>query len=93
MSLINRNIEINENKKCKKEYSQQYRKNNLQILKLKERTKYHKRNNNLSDAFCSLYGEYSGDVYKIKKEFNQIKNTCPELIEHILQLLHDEATN
>jgi hypothetical protein len=92
MSLINNcnNTDKKVNKtKNMKEYMKEYRESHNNHLKAYERNKYYKRKYELDDNFLSQFGTYSGDVFKIKNDFNKIKINCPELLPHILDILKD----
>jgi hypothetical protein len=71
----------------KSNYYKKYRENNLEHLRNLERCKYYKKKYNLEQPFIELFGEYSGDVYKIIKDFNEVKTKCPILACHILSEL------
>ena len=103
MSLVNpKPIKLNPRKEKKvqsvehvkeymKNYHCQFRENNSELVRLKERTKYHKQKHHLDDKFCEQYGHYSGDVYKIKSEFQKVVYSAPELFPHIIKLLQEQC--
>lgn len=84
MSLIIKNAKINKTADLS-EYHKQYRQENLEHIRNMDRKKYYKRKYHLDDDFVSLFGEYSGDVFKIEKDFKELITKCPELKEHILK--------
>ena len=91
MSLIISNKKDKKNKtENKLEYFREYRKQNQEHLKNLERLKYYKNKYNLEPEFVSLFGEYSGDVFKILKSFNDLTQKCPELKQHILDMFENK---
>ncbi len=70
-----------------KQYYREYRTNNLEHARNVDRARYYRRTYNLSEDFVSQFGEYSGDVYKIMKAFEEVVSKCPELAEHIIKNL------
>jgi len=82
------------NKKSKKTadllaYQKEYRVNNLNHLRNLDRSNYYKKKYNLDKEFIGLFGEYSGDVFKIIKAFNELTENCPELAPHIVAQLNE----
>lgn len=91
MSLIVSNKKEKFNKtENKVEYFREYRKQNQEHLNNLERLKYYKNKYNLDQEFINLFGEYSGDVFKIIKSFNELVNKCPELEQHVLYRLQNK---
>ncbi len=91
MSLLKKNE--NEKKKepfNKRKYFQEYRELNRSSLIQKQKTKYYAKTYGLGSDFVELYGEYSGDVFKVQKEFQKIRQLAPELLPHIIQLLQND---
>ena len=87
MSLIN-----TEPKKANKTddftaYHKCWREKNIIHLRNKGKSTYFKKKYNLDDDFIKQYGEYSGQIFKIMKEFKDVINKCPELTEPILEHL------
>lgn len=68
-------------------YHKQYREQNIDHVRNLERANYYKRTYGLTKDFIDLYGEYSGDVYKIIKSFRMIMDKCPSLGMHIISEL------
>lgn len=88
MSLVEISQTNKQNKTAdKSHYYKRYREENLEHLRNLERRKYYKKKYNLEQPFIELFGEYSGDVFKIIKEFNEVKMKCPELASHIISEL------
>jgi len=87
MSLILNKKEKKNKTEDKSLYFKEYRKNNQEHIRNLERMKYYKNKYNLEPEFVSLFGEYSGDVFKIIKAFNDVTNKCPELDSHIISKL------
>jgi hypothetical protein len=85
---------INKNKQNKTAdltaYQKEYRENNLAHLRNLDRLSYYKKKYNLDKDFIGLFGEYSGDVFKIIKAFNELKSKCPELAPHIISQLNEQ---
>lgn len=73
----------------KKEYFKNYRENNLKHMQALERNKYYKKKYNLTEEFINDFGEFSGDAYKIIKEFNKLKELSNnnDLCEKLKKLL------
>ena len=86
MSLINKPTKQNKTADLT-EYHKQYRQENIEHIRNMDRKKYYKKKFNLTDEFVLLFGEYSGDVFKIEKDFKELITKCPELKEHVLKLL------
>jgi hypothetical protein len=89
MSLL-----VNTNKKQKQNktedwtaYHKEYRENNREHMRNLDRVGYYKKKYNLEKEFIGLFGEYSGDVFKIIKAFNELSDKCPELAPHIISRL------
>ena len=74
------------------QYQKEYRENNIEHLRNLEKVGYYKKKYNLDKDFIGLFGEYSGDVFKIIKGFNELKMKQPELAPHILSRLTSELT-
>lgn len=70
-------------------YQKEYRENNLQHLRNLDRLGYYKKKYNLEKEFIELFGEYSGDIFKIIKAFNEVTKKCPELAPHIISKLNN----
>ena len=85
MSLIPK--QPKERKTDNPNYFKEYRLNNLESMKAHERSNYYKKKYNLDDEFIEKFGMYSGDVFKIKKDFDTLIEKCPILKSHILELL------
>lgn len=85
MSLIFK--EPKERKTDNPNYFKDYRQNNLDHIKANERSKYYKKKYNLDDEFTTKFDKYSGDVFKIKRDFDKLINECPILKQHVLDLL------
>jgi hypothetical protein len=90
MSLILNKKEKKNKTEDKSLYFKEYRKNNQEHIRNLERMKYYKNKYNLEPEFVSLFGEYSGDVFKIIKAFNDVTNKCPELASHIISKLQEK---
>ncbi len=86
MSLLNREPKQNKTKDLG-EYHKQYREQHLTHIKHMERVKYFKQRYNIPPDFVEKFGEYTAEVYKIQQEFRKIESQCPELIEHIFNIL------
>lgn len=69
-------------------YQKEYRENNLEHIRNLDRLNYYKKKYNLEKEFIGLFGEYSGDVFKIIKAFNELSEKCPELTPHIISQLN-----
>lgn len=89
MSLIEK--QQKERKTDNPNYFKEYRLNNLDTMKAYERSKYYKKKYNLDDDFVTKFDRYSGDVFKIKKEFDKLVKECPILKKHVLELLEKES--
>lgn len=74
------------------QYYKEYRENNIEHLRNLERLSYYKKKYNLDKEFIGLFGEFSGDAFKIIKEFNELTKKHPELAPHILSRLTTEST-
>ena len=72
------------------EYQREYREKNIEHLRNLDRVGYYKKKYNLDKEFIGLFGEYSGDVFKVIKEFNELTQKCPELAPHIISRLKTE---
>lgn len=72
-------------------YHKEYREKNLEHLRNLERLSYYKRKHNLDNEFIALFGEYSSDVFKILKSFNELNAKCPELAPHIISRMNAES--
>ncbi len=70
-----------------REYQRKYREKNIEHLRNLERVSYYKKKYNLDQEFIGLFGEYSGDVFKVIKDFNELTQKCPELAPHIIARL------
>lgn len=69
-------------------YQKEYRENNLEHLRNLDRLSYYKKKYNLDKEFIGLFGEYSGDVFKVIKAFNELTEKCPDLAPHIISRLN-----
>ena len=67
------------------QYIKQYREKNGDHMRTQQRNKYYKNRYNLPPDFVEKYGEYSGDVYKLQKEFDKLHQQCPEITEHVIK--------
>lgn len=90
MSLILNKKEKKLKTEDKSLYFKEYRKNNQEHIRNLERLKYYKQKYNLEPEFVSLFGEYSGDIFKIIKAFNDVTDKCPELASHIIAKLKEK---
>ena len=89
MSLVPSFKKIKQNKTSDwTAYHKEYRENNLDHLRNLDRSAYYKKRYNLDKDFIGLFGEYSGDVFKIIKAFNELSEKCPELSPHIISQLN-----
>lgn len=66
------------------QYQKDYRENNAEHLRNLDKVNYYKKKYNLEKDFLGLFGEYSGDVYKIIRDFNELTKKCPELAPHVI---------
>jgi len=89
MSLIVR--EQKEKKTDNPNYFKEYRSTNQEHIKALERCHYYKKKYSLDEEFISNFGEYSGDVFKIKKSFDKLITVCPSLEQHIIKLLQKKS--
>jgi hypothetical protein len=89
MSLIVRDPK--ERKTDNPNYFKEYRTNKSEHIKALERCHYYKKKYSLEDEFISDFGEYSGDVFKIKKSFDKLITSCPSLEQHIIKLLQKKS--
>ena len=81
--------------KCNKtadliQYQRDYRETHAEHLRNLDKVSYYKRKYNLDKEFIALFGEYSGDAFKIIKEFNELTKKQPELVPHIISMLITE---
>jgi len=89
MSLVPSTKKVKQNKTADwTAYHKEYRENNLDHLRNLDRLGYYKKKYNLDKEFIGLFGEYSGDVFKIIKAFNELTDKCPELAPHIISRLN-----
>jgi hypothetical protein len=70
------------------QYQKEYRESNIEHIRNLERLSYYKKKYNLDKEFIGLFGEFSGDAFKIIKEFNELTNIHPELAPHIISRLN-----
>lgn len=92
MSLIvstkkEKKVNKTDDKNC---YYKEYRQNNLDHIRNLDKLKYYKKKYNLEPEFVDLFGEYSGDVFKILKAYNDLASKCPELKTHIIERLKEK---
>lgn len=73
-------------------YQKEYRENNIEHLRNLDRASYYKKKYNLDKEFIGLFGEYSGDVFKIIKAYTELTNKHPELAPHIISRLTTQPT-
>ena len=99
MSLLISTLKENQKNKNKNNktadinlYQKEYREHNLEHLRNLERLSYYKKKYKLDKEFIGLFGEYSGDAFKIIKDFNELIKKCPELAPHIISRLTSEST-
>ena len=85
MSLIPQQIKIKKTEDIQA-YHKQYRRSNVEHLRNLDKNKYYKKKYNLDDEFITKFGEYSGSIWKILIEYNDIKTKCPSLEMHIIEL-------
>ena len=85
MSLLNKEPKVKKTEN-KAEYFKEYREKNGEHLKTLDRMKYYSKKYGLEEDFLSQFGEYSGDVFKLIKQFKKIEKSAPELKSHILKL-------
>lgn len=71
-------------------YMKQYRDDNLQHMRNLERCKYYRKKYNIDQELIDLFGEYAGDVFKLIKTFNDIKEKCPSIAPHIVSKLNEQ---
>ncbi len=81
--------------KCNKtsdlvQYQRDYRETHAEHLRNLDKVNYYKRKYNLDKEFIALFGEFSGDAFKIIKEFNELTKKHPELAPHIISMLTAE---
>jgi len=71
-------------------YQKEYREQNIDHLRNLDRVYYYKKKFNLDKEFIEMFGEYSGDVFKIIKQYNDLVKVRPELGPHIISQLTAE---
>ncbi len=81
---INKTADLNQ-------YHKEYRENNIEHIRNLERLAYYKKKYKLDKEFIGLFGEFSGDAFKIIKEFSDLTQKCPELAPHIISRLNTEC--
>ena len=74
------------------QYTKIYREINREHLKTQERFKYYKNKYGLPQEFVKKYGEFSGDVFKIKRDIFKLHERCPEIIKHVLSDIVPSST-
>lgn len=85
MSLVPKKQKQNKTEDFKA-YHAAYREANIDHIRNLERLGYYKRRYGLDQEFIDIYGEFSGDVFKILKAFRDVITKCPSLR---LELLKD----
>jgi hypothetical protein len=68
------------------EYMKQYRIQKKEHLNNLEKCKYYKKKG-LSQDLIDKFGEYSGSIFKLKNQFNELKNKKSEFKELIIEEL------
>lgn len=68
------------------EYMKQYRIEKKEHLNNLEKCKYYKKKG-LSQDLIDKFGEYSGSIFKLKNQFNELKNKKNEFKELIIEEL------
>jgi hypothetical protein len=68
-------------------YYKEYREQNLSHLRNLEKCKYYKNKFGLNAEHVEKFGEFSGNIFKIQKEIEKIKNGNPLLIPLLIELL------
>lgn len=68
------------------EYMKQYRIEKKEHLNNLEKCKYYKKKG-LSQDLIDKFGEYSGAIFKLKNQFNELKNKKNEFKELIIEEL------
>jgi len=68
-------------------YHKEWRDKNNEHLRNLGKCSYYKKKHNLDDEFIKQYGEYSGQVFKIIRDYKEVLTKCPELAEPIVEHL------
>ena len=92
MSLIEKPTKINKTADInayQNAYQKKYREAHLDHYRLLDKIKYMKRVHNLDDEFIKHFGECSGVVYKLQKEFQVIKERHPEMVDEITNFMRN----
>jgi hypothetical protein len=84
MSVLNREPKVKKTADLS-QYYKEYRENHLGHIRNLDKVKYYKKKG-LTEDELSKYGEYAGEMFKLKNLIISLKNREPILLNEIIQI-------